>query len=59
MISIIDPDELEHVLRPTVYAPTLGTRTGLSGRGIPSDNTRIARTDSPQQDEPVSSSQHD
>jgi hypothetical protein len=25
MISIVDPKELEHVLRPTVYAAAVGT----------------------------------
>ena len=57
MISIVDPDELQHVLRPTVYAPTVGLRT-TPARGLRTENVSAARqVDSVRQDEPVNSSQ--
>jgi len=58
MISIVDPDELQHVLRPTVYAPTVGLRT-TPARCLRTENVATdMKVDSVRQDEPVSSSQH-
>ena len=58
MISIVDPDELQHVLRPTVYAPTVGLRT-TPVRVLRTLNVATAGpVDSFRQDEPVSSRQH-
>ena len=60
MISIVDPDELLHVLRPTVYMPTVGMLAGRPSVGIPAENHRTpARRGSWRQDEPVTSSRHD
>jgi len=57
MISIVDPDELQHVLRPTVYAPTVGLRT-TPARGRTENVSTAGQVDSVRQDEPVNSSQH-
>jgi hypothetical protein len=60
MISIVDPQELQHVLRPTVYAAAIGLETRASSRGLPAESVRSpTRLDSSLQDESVSSSRHD
>jgi hypothetical protein len=49
VISLVDPAELEHVLRPTVYRPSAGRRVSEDGRRL-SDETlsrAVERDDAP------------
>jgi len=60
VISIVDPEELRHVLRPTVYAAAVGLRAGTSLKGVSNESAGSpARADALRRDEPVSPSQHD
>ena len=56
MISIVDPEELRHVLRPTVYAAAVNELPSSAGRTLPTDRLSALRTSS---DQRVSPSQHD
>lgn len=56
MISIVDPEELQHVLRPTVYAAAVKE---LASAGMRKAQGAQRSERRPVPDEPVSPSQHD
>lgn len=56
MISIVDPEELRHVLRPTVYAAAINEPRSAASRTLPTDRLSVRQAGS---DQPVSPSQHD
>ena len=56
MISIVDPEELQHVLRPTIYAAAVKELPLAAARRMPVAPRPERR---PGPDEPVSPSRHD
>jgi hypothetical protein len=56
MISIVDPEELKHVLRPTVYAAAVNELSSATSRTLPADRIPERRAGS---DQRVSPSRND
>ena len=53
MITIVDPEEIQHVLRPTIYAAAIKDLASAASRRTTAPQRR------PASEEPVSPSQHD